>query len=343
MFDHIIGNEQLKQSLIRLRREGRVPNSMLFVGPEGVGRRLFAIEMARSFVCRVSDVLPCGECPACVRAGQFVMPEPEDKDAYKKVIFSSHPDVGTVVGPKRFILVDAIRDLESEAHFRPYEGAGRTFIIDNADKMNDAASNALLKTLEEPAPTTRIILITSRPDSLLATIRSRCQTMRFSPVATRDIEHFLSEKHAFDRTEAELAARVSRGSVGRSLSIDVTRFRARRERMLAVVTNAIETGDRVALLRLAEELNDAKNKEYFEEELEILETLIHDVWSIGVRGPGEHTLNIDIEPRLVSLAGEARRDHLAMWLAAIQTLRDGFAVNINRKMATDALFVGIAS
>src|SRR5687768_2781213 len=171
MFDNIIGNDHLKQSLSRLAAAGRLPASMIFAGPEGVGKRLFAIEAARSLVCRVSQGIPCGECPACIRTGQIVLPELDDKDDFKKVIFSHHPDVGMVAAAKRFILVDAIRDLENEAHFRPYEGAARTFIVDDADRMNDAASNALLKTLEEPAETSRIILITSRPDSLLPTIR----------------------------------------------------------------------------------------------------------------------------------------------------------------------------
>ncbi len=344
MFDPIIGNDQLKQDLRRLRRERRVPNSILFAGPEGVGKRLFAMELARSFVCRISKDLPCGECSACLRVDRFVIPDPEkeNRPQFERVFFGEHLDVGIVIPYKRFVLVDAIRDLEFQAHFRPREGDARVFIIDNADQMNDAASNALLKTLEEPADTSYLILIASRPDSLLSTIRSRCQTFRFTPVSAREIEHFLVTKHAFDRTEASLAARISRGSVGRSLAIDVTRFRDRRERMLAVVSNAIETGDRAALLRLAEEANDVRNKEHFEEELEILETLIHDIWTICVNGPVEMTINIDLGPRLEPLAEAVDAGRLAKWLGSIQTLRDGLAVNINRKVATDALFVGMA-
>lgn len=344
MFENILGNEYLKKTFFRLKTAGRIPNAMLFAGPDGVGKRLFATEIARSFVCqRPEDGLACGECPACVRAGQFNIPNSDNKDDFKRVLFSDHPDIGIVVAHNRFILVDAIRDLETEAHFRPYEGRARTFIVDEADKMNDAASNALLKTLEEPAPTSHIILITSRPDSLLATIRSRCQIMRFAPVSTGEIERYLIEKKAFSQREAAIAARVASGSIGRALSINVTQFCERRETMLAVVTQAIKTGDRVAMLRLSEEINDTRNKDSFEENLGILESVIHDVWSIGTGHDISRIVNADLADRLSALADSAHGDDLAAWLAAIQTIRENLAVNINRRMATDALLIGMTA
>jgi DNA polymerase-3 subunit delta' len=294
-------------------------------------------------VCRVWQGIPCGECPACLRAGQFTLPDSGDTDDFKKVIFGNHPDVGIVAAAKRFILVDAIRDLENEAHFRPYEGAARTFIVNDADRMNDAASNALLKTLEEPAETSRIILITSRPDSMLPTIRSRCQTLRFAPVPSPQIERFLIEKRAASRDEAALAARLARGSVGRAVSINVVQYTAQRERMFAVLTNAVGKRDRIALLHISDELNDAKNKDKFEENLEILETLIHDIWSIGVAGTERDIVNADIADGLVRLAEEANNRDLTSWLGEIQSIRENFAVNINRKMNTDALFVKMAA
>lgn len=343
MFDKILGNDQLKEMLTRLRSARRVPQSMIFAGPEGVGKRLFALELARSFVCREPEAgLACGECSACIRSGEFEFPKPESRDDFKKVIFSNHPDVGTVVAPNRNIFVDAIRDLEVEAHFRPYEGVGRTFIIDDADKMNDAAANALLKTLEEPPPTTHIILVTSRPDSMLATIRSRSQMLRFAPVSTDDIQRYLTEDRAISRHDAALTARVAGGSIGHAVSINLREFTERRDRMLAVVANAVKTDGRVALLRVAEEINDAKNKEKYEENLDILETLIHDVWSLSVGRDASQIANTDLENELSSLSREARVADLPSWLSAIHELRENFEVNVNRKIATDALFVKMA-
>ncbi|MFN2412625.1 MAG: hypothetical protein ABR535_06175, partial [Pyrinomonadaceae bacterium] len=145
MFDHLIGNERIKDALQHLVKTNRVPHSLLFAGPDGIGKRQFALELARWFVCQSKkDGAACGDCGACRRAGRFEIPKPDKKDDFKQIFFSQHPDVGSVVPYNRNILVDAIRELEKEANFRPYEADARIFLIDDAEKMNDAAANALL-------------------------------------------------------------------------------------------------------------------------------------------------------------------------------------------------------
>ncbi|MBK8303987.1 MAG: DNA polymerase III subunit delta' [Chloracidobacterium sp.] len=343
MFSKLIGNDNAKRSLKRLLVNGRVPNSLLFAGDEGVGKRQFALQVAKAFVCKEpTDNEACGVCAACRRVDVFVFPKSDKGDDFEQVFFSEHPDVGTVIPFKRNVRVDAIRDLEREANFRPYEAAARFFIIDDAHKMNDAAANALLKTLEEPPATSYIFLITSRPDSLMPTIRSRCQMMRFAPVETDEIERFLIDDRAFTHDEARLAARLARGSVGRAVSVDVIKFKTNRERMMGVLRNAVETGDRAALLRISEELNDAKNKESFEGNLDILESLIHDVWTLRMSGEDSRIVNTDLADALTRIADNAVGIDLASWLGGIETMRENFAVNINRKIAADALFVTMA-
>ena len=340
MFKNLIGNAQVKQMLGRLLGSGRVSNSLLFAGDEGVGKRQFALELAKAFICKEPvDFQACRACPACRRADEFTLPTSDKGDDYERVFFSKHPDIGMVIPFKRNVRINAIRDLEREANFRPYEAQARFFIIDDAEKMNDAAANALLKTLEEPPPTTYIFLITSRPDSLLPTIRSRCQTIRFAPVGAPEIERFLIDVRAFTHDEARLAARLARGSIGRAVSINVGQFRDQRERMLGVVRSVIETSDRAALLRVSEEMNDAKNKDRFEENIDILESLIHDVWTLAVSGDAARVANTDLAVDLTHLAANADRLDLPIWLAEIETMRQNFAVNINRKIAADSLFM----
>lgn len=346
MFSKLVGNDKVKHTLKHLLANGRVPNALLFAGDEGVGKQQFALELIRATFCpQPNNAEGCGVCKICVRTSNFVIPEPTDKnkDEFKKVFFGGHSDVGKVVTYKRTILVDAIRDLEKHAHFLPNESEARFFIIDGADKMNDEASNALLKTLEEPAPTSYIFLITSRPDSLLPTIRSRCQTLRFAPIAIEDVERFLIEDRAFSHDEAKLAARLSRGSIGRAVSINVAKFRAAREKMLGVVSDAIETGNRAAMLRTAEEMNDAKNKDQFEENLDILQSLIHDVWTVKVGGDLERIVNTDLFEHLTRLAEESAATKLSNWLTAIDTMRKNLAVNINKKIAADTLFMEMSA
>ncbi|MEO6654575.1 MAG: hypothetical protein ABIO36_00680, partial [Pyrinomonadaceae bacterium] len=110
MFSKLTGNDHVKQMLRHLLANKRVPNSLLFVGDEGVGKRQFALELAKAFICtEPSNGEGCNACPSCRRADVFLFPKPDDKDGHKRVIFSDHPDVGTVIPYNRNILVDAIR------------------------------------------------------------------------------------------------------------------------------------------------------------------------------------------------------------------------------------------
>ena len=343
MFDKLIGNNHIKEILRRMLEKNRVPRSLLFAGLEGVGKKHFALELAKSFVCLdKQNAEACDRCAACRRADNFNFPKSDDRDAHKVVVFSEFPDIGLVVPYNKNILVDAIRDLEKEANYRPYEAGARFFIIDDADKMNDAASNALLKTLEEPAATSHIFLVSSRPDSLLQTIRSRCQTIRFAPVDAKEIGKKIASSEKFSPVDAELVARLSAGSIGRALDFDLEKFRRRRETMLHVLESLSGKSDHVALLKTGEEMNDAKNKDDYEIYLETLQTLIHDVWAI-VCGAGEKALvNIDLKASLEKLARNSDRARLARWLGEIENLRETLNVNVNRKIATDALFAGMA-
>jgi DNA polymerase-3 subunit delta' len=342
VFDSLLGNDNVKSIFNRLLASGRVPNSLLFTGPDGVGKKQFALELARSLVCRQPQGgQACDRCPACQRAGVFVFPKPDDKEEHKKVIFSGHSDVGMVVPYKRNILVEAIRDLEAAANFRPFEAPARFFIIDQAEKMNAAASNALLKTLEEPPATTHIVLITSRPDSLLQTIRSRCQTIHFAPVGANEIRQYLIEKKGALPTDAESIAKLSAGSIGKALDFDLDLFREQRGAMLSVLKSALIEKDRAALLQASETLNDAKNKDVYEENLDILETLIRDIWMIRL-GNETEIVNTEIVSDLSRLAEDINQQTTAAWLNEIELLRQSLLVNINRKIATDALFIEMA-
>jgi DNA polymerase III subunit delta' len=343
MFDRLIGNHHIKEILRRMIAKDRLPHSLLLAGTEGVGKKQFALELAKSFVClNLQNMEACDKCPACRRADKFNFPKTDDRDAHKEVIFSEFPDIGLVIPYNKNILVDAIRDLEKEANYRPYEAKARIFIIDNADKMNDAASNALLKTLEEPVATTYLFLISSRPDSLLQTIRSRCQTIRFAPIETPEIEKYLLSTEKVSPVDAPLVARLSAGSVGHALDLDLGKFHFQREAMLKVLQSVVGKPNHLALLKAGEEMNDAKNKDNYEFYLEILQTLIHDLWILKHGADEKALVNVDLKPELKKLSETAENKRPAAWLSEIEILRETLAVNVNRKIATDALFVQMA-
>jgi DNA polymerase III subunit delta' len=344
MFDTLVGNERAKETLRRMLRQGRVPGALLFAGDDGLGKHMFAVELARALNCRSRrGVEACGVCAACQRTGRFQFPATDDRDEHKKVIWSEHSDVGLLIPYNRNILVDAVRDLDRECNFRPVEGTARVFIIEDAHTLNEAASNALLKTLEEASPTTHLILVTSRPAALLPTIRSRCQTVRFAPLKLDELESYLVNNRKRTGAEARLASHIAHGRPGVALSLDIDKYRARRDAMLAVLEALATGGDRARLLRAAEELGDAKNKDEYEPRLGVLEFLIHDIWLLSLGSNDPALVNQDLRAPLARLAANLRPSRPARWLARVEELRTQLAFNVNRRVATDALFLGMAA
>ncbi|HMJ25168.1 MAG TPA: DNA polymerase III subunit delta', partial [Pyrinomonadaceae bacterium] len=255
MFSKLIGNTEVKESLRRLLSSGRVPGSMLFTGDEGIGKKLFALELAKALNCRQRQgVEACDECSSCKRISRSTFPPFTSEDDNKeRMIWSEHADLAMVRSHKQIIRVKPMRELEREANFRPFEGAARVFIVEDADLMNEPASNALLKTLEEPPSTSHLILTSTNPTALLATIRSRCQIIRFAPIASEEVERFLTGEKNVSAADARLLARTAQGSIGRALAGDVETYRDRREMMLSVLRALTLTNDPVELLHSAED------------------------------------------------------------------------------------------
>ena len=343
MFDQITGNERVKNLLRRILEEQRVPGALLFSGEEGIGKKLFALELARALNCRARvGVEACGTCKTCKRITNINYPDSDELDDLRKIFWTDHPDVGLVQPPRRVFHVEQMRAIEREVNYHPFEGIARVFLIDDADKLNDQSANALLKTLEEPSPTSHLILITSRPAILLPTIRSRCQQIRFSPLAASEIERYLLDNKVESAAAAKLRARCAAGSLGRALADDLESYKERREAMLDVLKALAVTGDKTRLLRAAEGLNDARNKDDYEANLELLETLIRDSLLVAVAADQEQIVNLDILPQLKDIARGTDAKRATTWIAQIEEVREQLLVNINRKPATDALFLTMA-
>ncbi|HEY8205662.1 MAG TPA: DNA polymerase III subunit delta', partial [Pyrinomonadaceae bacterium] len=272
MFAKLIGNNEAKETLRRLLSSGRLPGSLLFTGEAGIGKKLFALELAKTLNCRNRQgVEACDECSSCKRISRSTFPPfGEDDEDKARLIWSEHADVAMARPYKQIIRIGPIRELEREANFRPFEGAARIFIVEDADYMNDSAANSLLKTLEEPEPTTHLILTTTNPTALPATIRSRCQTIQFAPIPVEQIEEFLIEKKDVGKKDAELLARTSGGSLGRACAGDIDTYRDRREAVMNLLKALTLTGDRVELLRSAEGLAAAKDRDEYEQLLDVL-------------------------------------------------------------------------
>ncbi len=344
MFDRLVGNNRAKDVLRRMLRQRRVPGALLFAGEESVGKFQFAVELAKALNCqRPRGVEACDACSACRRIERFAPPpSQDDKERGRHIAWSEHQDVGLVRLERSFITVEQAREVERESNYRPREGRARLFIIDPAERMNDNAANALLKTLEEFAPTSHLVLVSSRPASVLPTIRSRCQTIRFAPLTAAEIEEHLKRNKLRAGEDARLVARLARGRLGEALSLNLDAYRERRALMLGVLESLLSTpSDSSRLLRATEELADAKRKDDFESQLDALATLVRDAWLLSL-DPRAEIVNEDVRERLARPARDLPSARAARWLSQIEELRSRLAVNVNRRAATDALLLSMA-
>lgn len=344
MFDQLVGNNRIKKLLMRTLESGRLPGALLFTGEEGVGKKLFALELARALNCpNAKGNQGCGGCGPCKRIAKFNYPSGSEAEEFKGIIWSDHPDVGMVVAPKRLLVVDQMRHIEREANFRPFEGKARVFLIEDADKLNDSSANALLKVLEEPPHTSHIVLLTSRPAMLLPTILSRCQMIRFAPVTSKEIENYLIQNKLASPAEARVRACVARGSMGRAVEQNFDLFTSQRQAMLRLLEALAVSHDHMQLLRSSEDLNSAQQKDEYESRLDILETLIRDTWMLSLNAPTESVVNADLLPQLTRISAQIESWRPARWISQIEELREQLVVNVNRKPATDALFLTMST
>jgi DNA polymerase-3 subunit delta' len=211
----IYGHDEVVERFRRALRRGRLASSFLFVGPEGVGKRSFALKLAQALLCRVRPeeaMDPCGECPACLQVGAGTHP---DLELIAKPKDKSFLPVELLIGDKEHRMR---RGLCHSIALKPFMGGRKIAVIDDADYLNPEGANSLLKTLEEPPPRSVLILISTSPARQLPTIRSRCQLVRFQPLEPEIVAHLLVE-HGMVEAEARRLAAHSEGSLGRAAEL----------------------------------------------------------------------------------------------------------------------------
>ncbi len=210
-FDEILEQQSAIDWLRSAWKRERLPHGLIFAGPAGVGKATTARALATLFLCdKPTDARPCGECPSCVAMSADV--HPDFHLVYRQLRRLEKESVKA-----RELAVDVIRQfLIAPANLKSTMGRGKVFLVEEADLMSTTAQNALLKTLEEPAGRTVIILLTDQPDALLPTIRSRCQVLRFALLDEKLVQTEL-HKRGHDKTAASAAARLAEGSLGVAL------------------------------------------------------------------------------------------------------------------------------
>ena len=314
-----LGNPRAVDTLVRAIERNRLPHAMIFAGPAGVGKRTLAHLLAQLLNCLApSETDACATCMSC-----------------HKVLSGVHPDVRELGPEGAFVKIEQIRALIAEVAFQPFEGEYRVAILDGADQMRQETANSLLKTLEEPPSRTFLILVTTNPYALLATIRSRCRMLQFGGIPHDQIEHYLVEREGINPREARIAALLSNGSLSAAVSFDAGRFQEVRGQALRFVRLLFERGGFFQISPMASAL--AKEKENFQLWLDLVAILLQDAYFAHV-SPARMA-QIDIAQELQALAGSLPISTIVSAIEAVQKLRRSLVYNLNRQIALEALYL----
>ena len=244
MFENIIGNNKIKDMLIQSVNQNTASHSYLFIGTQGIGKKMIATEFAKMLLC-IGEKKYCNNCKSCIEFNT-----------------NNNPDFLYIEPDGNSIKIEQIRYLQKKIQEKPIISEKKIYIIDNADCMTAEAQNCLLKTLEEPPEFATIILIGSNENSFLTTIKSRCMIIHFQSLKNEEIKNFLEKEYNINNT-SESIIETFQGSIGKAILLKDKKEEY--EKIQNMIDN-LDKKDLIDIIKLAEPLYKAK-----EEILEILD------------------------------------------------------------------------
>ncbi|SLM50261.1 DNA polymerase III, delta' subunit [Nitrospira japonica] len=325
-FDEVIGHEATIAALQTAASGGRLAHAYLFHGDVAIGKRLTASRFAQALNCeRMETAKPpdaCGLCRSCLQIEARTYPD----------FFVIEPDRELAV-PQ--IKIEEIRNLEQQMVYRPLVGERKICLIDDADRMTIGASNALLKTLEEPPDHSLFLLVSSRPHALPATIRSRCQQLRFGVPSWTRVEAALIRDREKNPADARLLAVFSEGRIGQAFSADAGQLRTRQREILELV-NQQTLQSSALLLTAAESLHKSERAQ---DTLTWLARWIRDVVFVRVGGDPDQLLFAEHIRALEACARQADTDSLLQLLQDIEQTEQQSGRHVNLQIALENILL----
>jgi len=318
-FRDVIGNSGVKKILHRALKQKKLANSLLFAGHEGIGKKETALVVAKALSCLKKSADACEECAHCraINNGNF-------------------PDVMLISPAKDVLKIDQMRLLKDTAYLKPMTGRKRIFIILEAEKMNDEASNSLLKVLEEPPPFSHIILVTPNPFRIIPTIKSRCQIFQFSPIPKEEIQKALVAK-GFQPERAQILSLLVDGNLKLALSLEWEEVQSQRKKAWHLFL-ALHKREKAADLLKQFSAVRAVIKEELEETLEILASFCRDVILIQEKAEAGFLLNPDFEQDLSEVAQSITSVQAMDSLSQIDFAIAAFRRNLNVNILVSSIF-----
>jgi DNA polymerase-3 subunit delta' len=288
-FKDVAGNARVKRILKLALERNRVPHSLIFSGPEGVGKTAMALTLAKTLNCQTLAADSCDECPSC-----------------RAIADGRHPDVMVFAAEVRDVKIEQTRLLKQMAYLRPMSGKRRVFIIEEAENLNDASANSLLKVLEEPPSFTHVFLVTASLFRLLPTIRSRCRTLTFSAISREEIEEILRERD-FSKEQARILALLVDGNLDKAQEFEWNEVQDLKEEAWALFEALASTDHASRFLERFGTVPKAVQEE-FGRVFEVFASFARDILLLRLGGDPSLLLNPDLESRLRSAS--------ASWTAA---------------------------
>jgi DNA polymerase III subunit delta' len=292
---------------------GKISHAYIFSGPDGVGKRIAAMNFAKALNCdNVKSGEGCDQCPSC-----------------KKIDSAKHPDI-YILSPEEdggSIKIEDVRAVIKDVYLKPFEAKRKVYIIEAAQELKHEAENALLKTLEEPPANSVIILLTEKIEKLFHTIVSRSQVVRFFPLKLKDAEDILVKEYSFDRPDAHILSHLALGRLGLALKLKEEDALTKRSLLIDKISSGLKDDFDF----------DDISKDDIKICLDIMLTWYRDIFNLKA-GAGDHTLiNIDKKDIISNEAGVLSFDYLEETINDIISTAMYIDTNANQKLAMSVL------
>ncbi len=324
-FKDIIGQKQVKGHLQSAIQQKNISHAYLFVGDVGSGRRTMADSFAKALLCEspTEDGDSCGRCKSCMQADS-----------------KNHPDIHYLTHDKFNIRVDEIREqLNNDIQIKPYSSAYKVYIVPEAQRMNEQAQNALLKTLEEPPSYAVIILLCDNASALLQTITSRCVTLQIKPVSKEEIAEYLMKKMQMEADRAKLAAGFCQGNIGQAIRFASSEdFQQIRNKVL----NLVKQIDDMPLPAITDEIhNFSKDRTNFYDYMDLMLLWYRDILMYKATKDANILLYHDEYSAIQKQASKRSYEDIEKIIQAFDKVKVRLDANVNFDLAIELLLLTI--